>query len=360
MSDRIGAAPTRKRPVPWLAAAVAIAMLTVPAGGASQEATAAGRTPAVQPPAAATRPAPTDLDAFMARVLQRRDENWRKLHDYILSETETFVIDGPGKLPLNGFRREYAWYVREGFLIRSPLRFDGVAIAESERRKYEEEWLKHEQAREKRAGARAASKPADEKPGANADDLSLPSLVDQRNEPRFVSEAYFLRFTFEPGNYYLAGRERFDDREVLRIEYYPTELFGNRTHPRDHQPPAPGKPAKPRADDSKQQEIDRKLNKVSLITLWIDPTEYQIVKYTFDNTELDFLPGRWLVRPGEITASMTMARVLDGVWLPGQISMNAGLTVATGAYSVRYARTFHDYKKAEVGARVRILSPERP
>jgi len=29
----------------------------------------------------------TDLDVFMARVLDRRDENWKKLHDYILSET---------------------------------------------------------------------------------------------------------------------------------------------------------------------------------------------------------------------------------------------------------------------------------
>jgi len=67
----------------------------------------------------------------MARVLQRRDENWRKLHDYILSETETFAIEGPGKLPLNGFKREYTWYVRDGFLIRSPLRYDGAATPET-------------------------------------------------------------------------------------------------------------------------------------------------------------------------------------------------------------------------------------
>jgi hypothetical protein len=66
------------------------------------------------------------------------------------------------------------------------------------------------------------------------------------------------------------------------------------------------------------------------------------------------------VRVGDVTASMTMSRVLGGVWLPGQISMQAGLTIASGAYAFQYGRTFYDYKKAEVGARVRILPPKRP
>ena len=35
-------------------------------------------------------------------------------------------------------------------------------------------------------------------------------------EPRFVSEAFFMDFKFEPGNYYLAGREKFEGQEVLR------------------------------------------------------------------------------------------------------------------------------------------------
>ena len=45
--------------------------------------------------------------------------------------------------------------------------------------------------------------------------------------PRFVSEAYFMDFKFEPGNYYLAGREKLEGQEVLRIEYYPTQLFND-------------------------------------------------------------------------------------------------------------------------------------
>ena len=37
-----------------------------------------------------------------------------------------------------GFEREYLWFPREGFFIRSPLRANGVAIAEPERRAAEE------------------------------------------------------------------------------------------------------------------------------------------------------------------------------------------------------------------------------
>jgi hypothetical protein len=341
-----------------LAAGLAVAALAVPD-------VAAGQAPPGQSTVKPGTPSLTDLDTFMQRVLLRRDENWRRLHDYILSETEAFSIEGPGKLPLNGFRREFEWYVRDGYLIRSPVRFDGVATPEKDRRSYEEEWLRREQSREKRARAQAE---ANSKAGAglppevSTDVPSFEALASQRNEPRFVSEAYFLRFTFEPGNYYLAGRERFDGREVLRIEYYPTRLFGDHHAAHGDVKPAapPGTAAKPRAADPNQEDIERKLNKVALITLWVDPSEYQIVKYTFDNTEFDFLPGRWLVRVGDVTASMTMARVLDGVWLPSRISMNVALSVATGSYTGRYDRTFRDYKKAEVGARIRIQVPECP
>jgi hypothetical protein len=97
------------------------------------------------------------------------------------------------------------------------------------------------------------------------------------------------------------------------------------------------------------------MNKVSRVTLWIDPSEYQIVKYTFDNVDFGFLPGRWLVRMDEVTASMTMTRVFDTVWLPSTISMRAGLVLATGSYGFTYGRSFSDHKKAETGARIRMI-----
>ncbi len=235
------------------------------------------------PPSASTRKTSTDLDAFMERVLQRRDESWKKLHDYILSETETFSIAGPGQLPLSGFHREFTWYVRDGYLVRSPVRFDGVVIAEADRRKYEEQWLAEEKRREAKAqkGQTTGAPSAPSRSSSLSSDASpTEALMSQRGEPRFISEAYFLQFKFEPGNYYLAGRERLADREVLKVEYYPSRLFTDNETEREHPSKAGEKASRPKTTkapttDADDEDIERKLNKIALVTLWIDPAEYQ-------------------------------------------------------------------------------------
>jgi len=305
--------------------------------------------------------AQTDLDRFMARVLERRDENWKKLHDYILSEIERFDLLGPGKVRLNGFRREYSWYVRDRFLIRSPIRFDGVTIAEPERRRYEDRWLIEEQAREaKRDKEKAgqAARPADEAARVMAPEESVPTvegIAGGRLEPRFVSEGFFLRFKFEPGNYYYVGREQLDGREVVRIEYYPTRLFQDGGHRQEKDRQAAGRDKRADKERERDARIEQGLNKVALVTLWIEPSEFQIVRYTFDNVDFGFLPGRWLFRLDDVSASMTMGKVLDGVWLPRTMSMRAGFSLASGSYQADYGREFYDHKKAEVSARIRSI-----
>ena len=47
-------------------------------------------------------------------------------------------------------KREFTWYARDGMHVRSPVRFDGVAITETARRQYEDDWIKREQARQAR------------------------------------------------------------------------------------------------------------------------------------------------------------------------------------------------------------------
>ena len=56
--------------------------------------------------------AQTDLDAFMRQVLAKRDENWKKLQQYILDEHESIDLRGPTRLPMWGDRRDYTWYIR--------------------------------------------------------------------------------------------------------------------------------------------------------------------------------------------------------------------------------------------------------
>ena len=74
----------------------------------------------------------------MSRVLARRDENWKKLQQYVLEERETLQVVGPGASPLYGFRRESAWFPRDGRFVKSPLRIDGVTVGEEDRRKAED------------------------------------------------------------------------------------------------------------------------------------------------------------------------------------------------------------------------------
>lgn len=319
--------------------------------------------------APAAKQAASQLDAFMARVLERRNENWRTLHDYILSERERFELTGPSQQRLFGQDREYIWFIRDGYLIRSPHRVNGVEPGAQERQDYENRWLRDEQAREKRAGERERADAEDSERSTPADgSTDAASLVREGLEPRFLSEAYFMRFKFDPGNYFFAGRETIDGREVMRIEYYPTRLFGgdarksssSGSRSASHEAERTADSRQKRGHDQKEdfeREVERKFNKVALVTLWIDPAQHQIVKYTFENTDLNFLPGRWLARVGDISASMTMGQQVKDVWLPRRIAVSASLTLANGTYDAAYGREFFDYRQGEVKARIRSYAP---
>ena len=336
-------------------------------------------------PAGQVKPAAplTDLDAFMARVLERRNENWRTLHDYILSERETFQILGPAGIPLAGQRREFQWFIRDGYLVRSPVKANGASLGEADRQKYEADWLKKEQEREKRAKEKAAKKDKDSVEAELAEELRTVDLGSDKevisvvgSEPRFISEAYFMKFRFEPGNYYLAGREMMDGRPVVKIEYYPTRLFSDdedrqkkevsvsaggdvKVQPAQEKP-ADKKPAKRDKGDDLEQEIEAALNKVTMVTMWIDPQEFQIVRFAFDNADWGFLPGRAIVRVDQAKATMTMGRYFDNIWLPKEIAFNFGATFAAGSYTFRYGREFYDYRRGEVSAKIRGYVPKEP
>src|SRR5262249_57932297 len=142
---------------------------------------------------------------------------WKKLQQYVLDERETIDMRGPGNVQMWGDRRDYTWYIRDGFFVRSPVRFNGVAVGDADRKKYETDFLKRVQRRERRG---AGGQAADEAPPADVD-----GLLRQTREPVFISSADFLRFRFEEGKYPLVGHETIDGRDTLRIEDYPANLF---------------------------------------------------------------------------------------------------------------------------------------
>ena len=295
--------------------------------------------------------AQTDLDAFMRGVLARRDDNWKKLQQYVLDEREAIDVRGPGNMPLWGERRDYTWYLRDGFFVRSPVKVNGVAIAEDQRLKSEQNYLRRVRARDERRGGEQnlADGAADavNAPAAVTDPGNIEALIKQSRQPQFISSAYFLRFKFESGKYALVGRETLDAREVLRIEYYPTKLFGGTDRRRSAKPATD-------ADHARDREFQRLMNKVALVTLWVEPKSHQIVKYTFDNVGFAFLPAQWLVHINDLKASMNMGQPFPDVWLPKGLDLAMTLTLAVGQFEVHYGLDYHDYKKADVTAKVGI------
>lgn len=328
------------------------------------------QAPAPKPPAAAA----TDLDQFMNQALLRRDIDRKVLSDYVLDEVESFEVLGPGRVPFARMRYEYTWYVRDGMHVRSPVKLNGVPMGETERRAYEDRWVRSETSRRKFRTEREAKREQAGKPPT----LSAPSI----NEPRFISESYFMDFKFEPGNYFLAGKETLDGQEVLEIDYLPTELFKDdkeksedadvrkleaEARPKDGQDGRDSTEGKAKEQkvlkrsakeqDKKkklEEDIERKMNKSSQITLWVDPKSHQIVKYTFDNVWLDFLPAGWLVKVDDLRASMQMGQPFPGVWLPRTLSIQAGVSIALGPMEFSYKREFANYRKADISSKVTV------
>ena len=124
------------------------------------------------PPASGSgaRPAPTnELDVFMEKVLARREVNRKTLEQYILDETESFEILGPGRWPLYRTKRDYTWYVRDGMHVRSPVRFNGVKVGEDARERYEATWIR----RRARAPGAESEKAGGERGQGTSSDISI-------------------------------------------------------------------------------------------------------------------------------------------------------------------------------------------
>ena len=96
------------------------------------------------------------------------------------------------------------------------------------------------------------------------------------------------------------------------------------------------------------------MNKVALVTLWVEPNAHQIVKYTFNNVALDFLPVQWLMHVDEVTASMNMGQPFPDVWLPRDVQIDAAISVVSGQFYLHYGLEYHDYRQADVTSKIKI------
>lgn len=165
-------------------------------------------------------------------------------------------------------------------------------------------------------------------------------LDPDRVEPRFlVDHHYYTDWTFEPGRFYLAGREAADGREVLRIEYYPL----------------------PEERDEPDDFVDRVVGSThrrTLHTFRVDPATLEIVEHLVENGGLPGFPLRWLLRVDGFRASMETAPFAETgpvreIRMPKRVEVRGGLATGLGDLEVVVTREFFDYRRVEPASPLR-------
>jgi len=278
-------------------------------------------------------PQDDEIDAFMEKVLERRVTNWEDLYRYTVRDREVIDITGPGGEKIESQVGEYTWYVRDGYMVRSPDSLNGAKVGDKDREKAEQKFLERVRERDEERAREAEIAAELEEDGESAADGDGDQAASAERE-------YFLGFPFEAGNYLLVGFEEYEGREVARVEYYPEELFED-------------------DGDEDDAEMMHSFQKTSRVTLWILVEEHQIVKVAWDSLNFDFLPYRWLVQLDDVQAELIMHKPFpeDDVWLPREILVKGGFTVATGSYSMSYTLEYFDYKETDIAAKVRFRFP---
>ena len=270
----------------------------------------------------------SDLDEFMAKVMQKRLADVENLRDYVFSERETFEVKVGTKIAAQwSYRHEYLWFVRDDCLVRSPVLIDGVRVSDKEKAAAEEEWINRQ--REIKENKSKESK--------NETGIDHKMLFGFKNENRLDFQA-FLGFEFEPGRYLYGGEQQFEGRKAIIVEYVPR--------------------MNDKKNDNKKDKIGGLFEKSVLVTMLISPDEHQILQMTFDNVGLEFLPVRWLVRMNDVKASMVMDNPKGDTWFPREISAHGSVSTAgtdTGmdAY-VNYSSEFYAYTKSQVDVNIRF------
>src|SRR5258708_26829184 len=107
-------------------------------------------------------------------------------------------------------------------------------------------------------------------------------------------------------------------------------------------------------DSARDAEFQRLMNKVALVTIWVEPKAHQIVKYTFDNVGFDFLPAQWLVHVSDLKATMSVGQAFPDVWLPTNMAIDLALTMAIGPFGVRYGLDDHHSRVPSATSKVGV------
>jgi hypothetical protein len=250
-----------------------------------------------------------ELNDLLEKVWKKSELDLENLRDYVFSETEIHA---------GGYRREYAWVVRDGYLLRSPVLINGEKVSAEEQKVYEDKWIKARQ----NAG----------KWKNNIDfliDCAGDCLVDIYAPRGGVDAAWkglemgtagltpfqvwlpkhFSFLAVKPAKYDYGGELLFERRKVIAIKYISDSYFAGKAS----------------------------LN--ILVTLFISPEERQLVGISVrgkGNPVFEHL--------------MIMDKPTGDIWLPKRYSIQFMDVTAKINPVPRYAcvKEFHSYAKSDV------------
>ena len=241
--------------------------------------------------------------------------------------------------------------------------------SEDDRRKFEDSYLagakrrdsrdasRVRKTRRARAPASARSRAPDNNDNARQQrhpppPTSVDGLIRQTRQPQFVSSAYFLRFKFDEGQYALAGREKFEGRDVLRDRVLPDKAVWRRRRRRGRR----GAPAARATEKEQRQQADfrRLLNKVAVVT-------HLGRALVASDRQVHLRQHRLRFPAGAVADTGRLAQSLDddgpavsGVWLPKDIDISAAFTMAIGQFTFSQTVAYRDYREANVKSKFRV------
>ena len=248
----------------------------------------------------------------MARALQRRDVDRRALSDYILDEVESLRRPRAGSgARERGASRIHVVTSATAFTSAARCRFDGVSDSRNRSPRYESDWMHSEQAAPEARTEQAAEREKTGGTGVHGVANRAPLRVGSRLLHGLQVRARAT--TISP-----AGIARRPQRAEDRL--LPTKLFERRTNDRRKE-----------ARRSRSRTIDRKMNK-TVAGHALGRSRSAPDRQVHVRERLAGLPAGRMARDGSTTCARRWRwnSRFPGVWLPRNISIHGGVTVALG------------------------------
>jgi len=236
----------------------------------------------------------------MSRVIANRDRTKTLLSSYTYRETVGVALtDRKGEKTFE-FSGIFRWtFMEDGTSVRFPVELNGDILSDEEKDREREKWI--ENIRE------------------NEDFQS-----DQFNDNRDL----FLNCPFDPENYFFAGFEMLKDRNLVKVEYYP-EI----------------------ADDPKTP-MD-KILRGAVVTLWIDPDLFQILRIRMEGLNLDIFKFlTFFVTIDEAALDMALIEIDPRIWLPSSLVLSARVVTFDETRQLQFQADYDDYGKFTVSSTI--------